>query len=183
VMGFIFSKLMEFFWSRELEVVLVGLENSGKTTFCNYISHGKPLEHQEPVAPTVGLNVKIMKKGGVTVKVWDIGGQVKFRSEWSRYARGCNVLVFLIDTQRPSDLPIAKKELHQLLEDKELSSLPLLILANKIDLGPKMSEQELIEGLNLDYISENSWLLIPCSAKTGQSIDKAMEFLIKQSKT
>lgn len=32
------------------------------------------LMQKEP--PTVGLNVKIMKKRGVTCKVWDIGGQV-----------------------------------------------------------------------------------------------------------
>jgi Arf/Sar family protein len=25
-------------------------------------------------APTIGLNVKQVKKGGVTMKVWDIGG-------------------------------------------------------------------------------------------------------------
>ena len=27
-------------------------------------------------APTIGLNVKSTKKGGVNFKLWDIGGQV-----------------------------------------------------------------------------------------------------------
>lgn len=176
-MGGLFAKLRALFFSKNLEVVLVGLENSGKTTFCNFLALGKSVE--EP--PTVGLNVKIMKKNGVTFKVWDIGGQIQYREEWARYARGCGVIAFAIDTQDPKSLPIAKKELHQLLEDRELQKVPLLILANKIDLGPKVSEQELIKGLNLDYILDNPWLVIPISAKYGTNVDQALEFLTKHA--
>ena len=35
----------------------------------------------------LGLNVKIVKKGGVQMKCWDIGGQAAYRSEWPRYTR------------------------------------------------------------------------------------------------
>ncbi len=129
--------------------------------------------------PTVGLNVQIFKRNGVTCKVWDMGGQSAYRSEWSRYARGCGVICVLVDTQQPDDVPTVKRELHQLLEDRELSGIPLLILANKVDLGPKVSEQDLITGLNLDYVVDAPWLLIPTSAKEGDNIDKALEFLIK----
>jgi len=177
-MGSFLAKLKALFFSKKLEIVLVGLENSGKTTFCNHLAFGKN-EIEEP--PTVGLNVKIMNKGGVTCKIWDIGGQAKYRAEWPRYTKGSDVIVFVIDTQQPNQLPIAKKELHQLLEDRELQKLPLLILANKIDLGPKINEKELVKGLNLDYIIENPWLVIPISAKEGTHIDQALQFLIKQA--
>jgi ADP-ribosylation factor-like protein 8 len=100
----------------------------------------------------------------------------------SRYTRGCDVIVFVIDTTAPNDIPTARKELHQLLEDRDLAKLPLLILANKIDLGPKISEPELIKGLNLDYITENPWLIVPVSAKDGTNVDQALEFLLKQSR-
>jgi len=177
-MGGLLAKFKEIFFSKKLEVVLVGLENSGKTSFCNFLAMNRHVE--EP--PTVGLNVKIMQKGGVTCKMWDIGGQQKYRSEWPRYTRGCNVIVFVVDTQQPKLLPTAKKELHTLLEDRELQRLPVLVLANKIDLGPKIQEQELIKGLNLDYIVDNPWLVIPISAKYGNNIEKALDFLIKQAK-
>lgn len=132
--------------------------------------------------PTIGLNVKLMQKGRVFIKAWDIGGQQQYRSEWGRYARGCHVIIFVVDTQNVADLATAKQELHRLLENPHVSKLPLLILANKIDLGPKLSEQELIRGLNLDYVTENPWLIIPISAKYGSNVDKALEFLIGQSK-
>jgi len=112
-----------------------------------------------------------MQKGGVTCKIWDIGGQEKYRSDWSKYTRGCNVIAFVVDTQVPETLPVARKEMHQLLEDRELKSIPLLVLANKIDLGPKISERDLIKGLNLDYVSDNPWLVVPISAKVGTNID------------
>ena len=32
------------------------------------------------------------------MKAWDLGGSAQFRSEWGRYTRGCDVIVFLVDT-------------------------------------------------------------------------------------
>ena len=50
-------------------VALVGYTNAGKTTFVNVMSMGGAVE----TAPTIGLNVKIVKKGNVKMKCWDIG--------------------------------------------------------------------------------------------------------------
>jgi ADP-ribosylation factor-like protein 8 len=73
-------------------------------------------------------------------------------------------------------------ELHRLLEDKELATTPLLIVANKIDLEPHASEANLISELNLDYITDNPWIIIPCSALRTVNIDKVVEWLVDQSK-
>lgn len=109
----------------------------------NFLATGHFVEE----GPTVGLNVKVLQKGGVTTKIWDLGGQTKYRSEWTRYTKGCDVICFTVDTQAPELLPDAKRELHQLLEsDRELSRVPLLVLATKIDLMPKITEPELIKG-------------------------------------
>ena len=43
-------------------------------------------------------------------------------------------------------MPLARKELHALLEDPELQKMPLLVLGNKIDLEPHMSKEEIIKG-------------------------------------
>lgn len=137
-MGGLLSHLRSLFFSRQLEVVLVGLANSGKTTFSNQLHSGEFVEE----GPTVGLNVRVLKKGGVTMKVWDLGGQQRYRAEWARYSRGSDVIVFVVDTQAPDDLPVARRELHMLLEDRDLAHLPLLVLANKIDLGPKFRSSD-----------------------------------------
>ena len=218
--------MMGVFWSRKLEVVLVGLENSGKTTLLSVLSNGVPVQ----TAPTIGLNVKLVKRGGVQMKCWDLGGQAQYRQEWGRYTRGCDVIVFVVDTNAETRLSEARAELHRLLEDKELASTPILIVANKIDLEvshvmsccavyvcarctvsracacyrtipirtyhhhhhhhshmaatslqPHASEQTLIRELNLDYITDNAWIIIPCSALKTINVDEVVQWLINKS--
>lgn len=77
---------------------------------------------------------------------------------------------------------ISKKELHQLLEDKELNGIPILIMGNKIDIKPHLDEKEIIEGLNLDYIETNSWLVVMISALKGINLPEVVDWLVKKSK-
>jgi len=176
-MGQILKRLMNLLWQKKLEVVLVGLENSGKTTLLSVLADGRPME----TAPTIGLNVKMVKRGGVQMKCWDLGGQSQYRQEWGRYTRGCNVIIFVIDASAMHLLPDAKAELHRLLEDRELATTPLLVVSNKIDLEPHATEQMLIKELNLDYISDNPWIIIPTSALRTTNVDKVVEWLVAQS--
>ena len=93
-MGALVAKLKDLFGgNKKLEMCLVGLENSGKTTLLNVLSVGHPIE----TFPTVGLNVKMVKKQGVQLKVWDLGGQERFRAEWGRYTQGCDCIIFCLD--------------------------------------------------------------------------------------
>ncbi len=54
------------FWKQEMELTLVGLQASGKTTLVNLISEGA---FQEDMIPTVGFNMKKVTRGNVTIKV------------------------------------------------------------------------------------------------------------------
>jgi len=74
-----------------------------------------------------------MKRGNVVIKAWDLGGQQSYRPEWSRYARGVDVIIFVVDAAEAARVPVARKELHRLLEDPALARTPLLVAANKID--------------------------------------------------
>lgn len=59
--------IKSLFWKEELELTLVGLQNSGKTTFVNVITSG---QFTDDMIPTVGFNMKKITKGNVTIKVW-----------------------------------------------------------------------------------------------------------------
>jgi Arf/Sar family protein len=171
------AKLKDLFSNRKIEVCLVGLENSGKTTLLNILSTGYPVE----TLPTVGLNVKMVKKEGVCMKVWDLGGQERFRPQWARYTQGCDVIIFVVDSHDVGSIQTARKELHKLLEDKSLSGLPLLIALNKIDLEPHLSKEEVIRDLNLHYVTDNKWMVQPMSALKRQNIGEVVEWLVKHS--
>jgi Arf/Sar family protein len=57
-MGTLYSLFLEKFFTKKLELCLLGLENTGKTTFVDTLM-GKPKKSM----PTIGLNVKQIKKG------------------------------------------------------------------------------------------------------------------------
>ena len=58
-MGGIFAKLKETLFGHKMEIVVIGLENCGKTTFANHLAYGEP----KRTLPTIGLNVRYAKKG------------------------------------------------------------------------------------------------------------------------
>mmetsp|Transcript_9212 Transcript_9212/g.13638 ORF Transcript_9212/g.13638 Transcript_9212/m.13638 type:complete len:177 (+) Transcript_9212:82-612(+) len=175
-MGNWFGKLKELFTSKKLELCLVGLENSGKTTLLSVLSMGHAVE----TLPTVGLNVKYVNKGGVNMKVWDLGGQERFRSEWPRYTANCDVILFVVDGHDHKKIPTARKELHQLLEDKSLANKPLLVVLNKIDLEPRFTKNEIVKSLNLDYLTQ-PWIVAPISAKHRTNIQEVVDWLLSNS--
>ena len=56
-----------------MELSLIGLQNAGKTSLVNVVATGA---FHEDMIPTVGFNMRKVTKGAVTIKLWDLGGQV-----------------------------------------------------------------------------------------------------------
>lgn len=97
--------------------------------------------------PTVGFNMQKITKGNVTIKMWDIGGQARFRSMWERYCRGVNAIVYVVDAADKEKFESSKKELQELLAKPPLAGIPLLVLANKNDLPGAATAEEIIDVL------------------------------------
>eukprot|EP01117_Protostelium_nocturnum_P018653 TRINITY_DN783_c0_g1_i1.p1 TRINITY_DN783_c0_g1~~TRINITY_DN783_c0_g1_i1.p1 ORF type:complete len:186 (-),score=63.86 TRINITY_DN783_c0_g1_i1:110-667(-) len=166
------------FWKQEMELTLVGLQNSGKTTLVNVLASGS---YQEDMLPTIGFNMKKITKGNVTIKLWDIGGQPRFRSMWERYCRGVNAIVFVVDASDNEKFETASKELRELLDKPPLAGIPLLVLANKNDLPEAATSDEIISKLELKNISGREVCCYSISAKNQVNIDVTLEWLIKHS--
>ncbi len=62
------------FFKKEMELSLIGLQNAGKTSLVNVIASGA---FHEDMIPTVGFNMRKVTRGAVTIKLWDLGGQVE----------------------------------------------------------------------------------------------------------
>ncbi|XP_058030918.1 ADP-ribosylation factor-like protein 8A isoform X2 [Ahaetulla prasina] len=124
----LFTKLLDWFralfWKEEMELTLVGLQYSGKTTFVNVIASG---QFNEDMIPTVGFNMRKITKGNVTIKLWDIGGQPRFRSMWERYCRGVSAIVYMVDAADQEKIEASKNELHNLLDKPQLQGIPELV--------------------------------------------------------
>ncbi|THU71003.1 hypothetical protein C4D60_Mb08t30950 [Musa balbisiana] len=187
--------LRSLFFKQEMELSLIGLQNAGKTSLVNVIATGG---YSEDMIPTVGFNMRKVTKGNVTIKLWDLGGQPRFRSMWERYCRAVSAIVYVVDAADRDNLPISKSELHDLLSKSSLSGIPLLVLGNKIDKPEALTKQGLTDEMyvvdaadrdNLpiskselhDLLSKSSLSGIPLLV-LGNKIDKP-EALTKQGLT
>ena len=83
-MGGLFSKLYEYLFSKKLEICLIGLENTGKTTFVDSIMG----VHKQNL-PTIGLNVKQVKKG--SKKIIYNNNNYRFKYENLGYRRTISI--------------------------------------------------------------------------------------------
>ena len=66
---------------RELRILLLGLDNAGKTTILKTLAS----EDVSHITPTQGFNIKSVASDGFKLNVWDIGGQRKIRPYWRNY--------------------------------------------------------------------------------------------------
>jgi ADP-ribosylation factor-like protein 8 len=115
------EKIRSLFFQQEMELTLVGLQNAGKSTLVNVIANGS---FSEDLIPTVGFNMRKVTKGKVTIKLWDLGGQPRFRSMWERYCRGVQAIVYVVDSADADNIATAKSELHELLSKPALQGIP-----------------------------------------------------------
>ena len=161
----ILNWLKSLFFKQEMELTLVGLQNSGKTTLVNVIATGG---FSEDMIPTVGFNMRKVTKGKVTIKLWDLGGQPRFRSMWERYCRGVNAIVYVVDSADQENIAVSKTELHELLVKPALEGIPLLVLGNKNDLATAIGVDELIERLSLKSLANREVRRLKSDARCSQ---------------
>ncbi|KAF9481177.1 Arl8a protein [Pholiota conissans] len=178
----IFTAILQWisglFFSKQAEIAVVGLQASGKTSFVNVITSG---QWSEDVVPTVAFNFRKIRKGNVTMKIWDVAGQPKFRSMWERYCHGVDAIVFVVDSVDQDKFNTARFELHQLLSQPTLTGVPLLVLGNKNDLDGHASVKEVIKDMQLDKISDRPVSCYSCSMKSQHNLDIVLQWLAGRS--
>lgn len=159
-----------------MELTILGLQNAGKTTLVNLISTG---DFTDDRIPTVGFNMRRVQKGGVTLKMWDLGGQARFRTMWERYCRGVSAVVFVVDAADEERFDTARVELHDILSRETLDGIPVLVLANKSDLpGAVKDTNEVVEIFGLKDIQNHQVSVYSISAKNRTNIDVTLQWLI-----
>ena len=72
-MGSYFSSLIDkIFPKTPSRILMVGLDNAGKTTILYKLKLGEVLT----TLPTIGFNVETVEYKNISFTVWDVGGQV-----------------------------------------------------------------------------------------------------------
>lgn len=194
-MGGQLSKMMgKIFGSKEMRLLMLGLDAAGKTTILYKLKLGQDVT----TIPTVGFNVETVTYKNVKFNVWDVGGQDKIRPLWRHYFSGTQGLIFVIDSCDAARMDEARQELHRIINDREMKDSLLLVFANKQDLKEGMSfpplsrspsvvhtnldnlamtPQEVTEALQLSKLKDKVWYVVPSCATTGEGLLEGLAWL------
>ena len=114
------------------KVVLVGLDNSGKSSIVSKLK--TPSRLLPNVTPTVGYQAEEVSREGLAIQIFDMSGDSKYRDLWVNYSHQINGIIFVVDSSDRMRLHVAQSELETLLDDQMLRrGIPVLIYANKSD--------------------------------------------------
>lgn len=162
--------------ARKVTLVMVGLDNAGKTATVRGIQGESPLD----VAPTVGFSKVDLKQGKFEVTIFDLGGGKRIRGIWKNYYSESYGVVFVVDSSDVQRIQETRDTMAEVLRHPRIAGKPVLVLANKQDQDGAMAEADIIETLSLEkLVNENKCLcqIEPCSAVLGygKKVDKSIK--------
>jgi len=162
---------------KQFKIAVVGLDSAGKTTILNFLRFEKSIE----TLPTIGVNVEVLQRQNVNLSVFDLGGQMHFRSLWGTLMRGASAIIFVIDSSDRERIEEAKNELWNVLLDPLFPDVPLLVIANKQDIEGCMRLDEIIRACHLDNLEKmgnRSWHIQPTVATQGIGVEEAIQWVV-----
>eukprot|EP00063_Salmo_salar_P066536 XP_014041371.1 PREDICTED: ADP-ribosylation factor-like protein 6 [Salmo salar] len=111
---------------KEVNVLCLGLDNSGKTTIINQL---KPFNAQtQDIVPTIGFSIEKFKTSSLSFTVFDMSGQGRYRNLWEHYYKEGQAIIFVVDSGDKLRMVVAKEELDTLLNHPGESSTHYTLL-------------------------------------------------------
>ncbi|RLN49348.1 hypothetical protein BBJ28_00005423 [Nothophytophthora sp. Chile5] len=160
-MGIAMSKVFAaLFGSKEVRILILGLDNAGKTTI---LSDG--------MCASCTLQYKNIK-----FQVWDLGGQTSIRPYWRCYYPNTDAIIYVVDSADIDRLNIAKQELHAMLEEEELKDSILLVFANKQDQKGALNAAQISEAMGLSDIRNRQWSIKETTATQGSGLFEGFDW-------
>jgi len=158
------------------KTIIAGNAGVGKTTLLHQYIRG---EFRPDVQTTIGSNffVKYVKipqvKGFITLQIWDLAGQERFKWVRQAFYKGAKGIVYMFDLTRRNtfdNLQFWKEEIESIIGAK-----PNILVGNKLDLIS--SEMKCVNSEELNalkaYLASSAYY--ETSAKYGQGIDEIFD--------
>ncbi|ELK04611.1 ADP-ribosylation factor-like protein 5A [Pteropus alecto] len=160
------------------KVIIVGLDNAGKTTILYQFSMNEVVH----TSPTIGSNVEEIVINNTRFLMWDIGGQESLRSSWNTYYTNTEFVIVVVDSTDRERISVTREELYKMLAHEDLRKAGLLIFANKQDVKECMTVAEISQFLKLTSIKDHQWHIQACCALTGEGLCQGLEWMMSRLK-
>ena len=160
-----------------LKVVVIGVENSGKSTLVRMLSPGaKSVEHfdGEGDSITVGLDIGKIDLAGCSLYFFGTPGHQRFEFARKIVSQGANIGILLIDSVKSTSNGISQRE-RELEQELIRSGIPYVICANKRDIAGVLPLPEIQKCFEAD--------VHPLAAKSGHGVDELRDILVRLVET
>lgn len=134
------------FEGKQGTVLLLGLDNAGKTTLLHRLRTGDVRSFPPTDRPHQSEKFTFQ---GITFQAWDLGGHEAVRHLWEDFVCECDAVLFLLDASDSGRLEEAGFELDALIGEKIVENVPIVVMCNKCDLDEALSSREIQE--RIDY--------------------------------
>nr|BAG61128.1 unnamed protein product [Homo sapiens] len=105
--GFFSSIFSSLFGTREMRILILGLDGAGKTTILYRLQVGEVVT----TIPTIGFNVETVTYKNLKFQVWDLGGQTSIRPYWRCYYSNTDAVIYVVDSCDRDRIGISKSEM------------------------------------------------------------------------
>nr|AAW79043.1 GekBS197P [Gekko japonicus] len=137
--GFFSTIFSSLFGTREMRILILGLDGAGKTTILYRLQVGEVVT----TIPTIGFNVETVTYKNLKFQVWDLGGQTSIRPYWRCYYSNTDAVIYVVDSCDCDRIGISKSELVAHVGGRRTQKKPFLVaFANKQDMEQAMTPTE-----------------------------------------
>jgi GTP-binding protein SAR1 len=141
-----FLSMMVGFQDKEASLIVIGLDNAGKTTLLHRLQTGTVRQF----TPTERVNEQKFEIAGVKFQGFDLGGHDAVRHLWEEYYLETDAIIFMVDCTDVRRFEEAKEELEEILDYEAISGIPIVILSNKVDRKDATHLDDVVKAIGLD---------------------------------
>uniref|UniRef100_A0A2D4N3B3 ADP-ribosylation factor-like protein 16 n=1 Tax=Micrurus spixii TaxID=129469 RepID=A0A2D4N3B3_9SAUR len=161
---------------KRLQNILASRPGSGKRGSWVKVGRSRGVPGEEWKRSEVGTNLTDLPIGK-KITIRELGGCMG--PIWSSYYSDCHAVLYMIDAANPTQISASCVQLLSLLSAEQLTSVPVLLIFNKIDLPCYMSLVEMKSLFRIQDIiacAKQVITVVEISARDGRGLSDVMKW-------
>lgn len=161
------------------KIVVLGLQNSGKSTIIQLLKHKYMSTKKLPLSPTKGLLVSAITAQNKSYVLWEVGGYREIQPFYHCYCIGMSGMIYVIDGKDSVIFDDSLNLLKEVISNTKLERFVILILIHKT--VEEKDYEAIKENLN-DLLKNRIYNIFHTDIQIEDSVVNAFEWMVNKIK-